>query len=74
MLRDCEVAARRSRYWLQYLQQARRRELTCEHGNHVLAPPPRCRECNDRKRGRGLYRACLGPLRRPLLPGRHYDR
>ena len=32
MLRDCEVAARRSRYWLQYLQQARRRELTCEHG------------------------------------------
>ena len=33
MLRNCEVAARRSRYWLQYLQQAHRHELTCEHGN-----------------------------------------
>ena len=31
MGRDCEVTAHRGRYRLQYLQQARRRELTCEH-------------------------------------------
>jgi hypothetical protein len=29
---DCEVVARRSGCWLQYLQKAPRRELTCEHG------------------------------------------
>ena len=29
---DCEMAACRSRCWLQYLQQSRRRELTCEYG------------------------------------------
>ena len=32
MRRDRVVIAHRGRYRLQYLQQARRRELTCEHG------------------------------------------
>ena len=32
MRRDCEVTAHQGRCWLQYLQQAHRRELTCECG------------------------------------------